>query len=342
MATDFSFAPINLAIPLIGWILLVFGNLYTTHILQKKGLKSLNLLLLSLALGITLGFLIDQAYQAIMPAVAYHQTIKTIIYLLAGYAALLAVRISSEELHLTIPFVHLKKTDSSKPDILLDSSVLADSRVIDLAGSGILDQRLILPRFIYDSINRSLEDEDEGTKQKARRAMEVIKKLESLPFLNLRYEDTIFPEAKNPTDELIKLAKFLSANILTAEISVLEATSTEGIRFINIHTLSNALKPLMHSNEQIIVKVQRLGREARQGVGYLEDGTMVVVNGAAEHLGKTIRARVLSVKHTVAGRIIFCNSSEEDLLQGISHNLRNSSDHAFTHEDSPYEHISSH
>jgi uncharacterized protein YacL len=86
----------------------------------------------------------------------------------------------------------------------------------------------------------------------------------------------------------------------------------EGVRVINLHTLSNALKPLMQAGEHIKIKIQRYGKEPRQGVGYLEDGTMVVVNGGGEYIGEIIDAKVLSVKHTSSGRMIFCNAPDEE------------------------------
>ena len=88
--------------------------------------------------------------------------------------------------------------------------------------------------------------------------------------------------------------------------------SIEGIRIINIHSLSNALKPLMQAGEFIKIKMQRYGKEPRQGVGYLDDGTMVVVNGGGNYIGETIDAKVLSVKHTTSGRMIFCNAIDEE------------------------------
>jgi uncharacterized protein YacL len=104
--------------------------------------------------------------------------------------------------------------------------------------------------------------------------------------------------------------------LITADISRIQMASIEGIRVINIHTLSNALKPLMQAGEFIKIKVQRYGKEPRQGVGYLEDGTMVVVNGGGNYIGETIDAKVLSVKHTTSGRMIFCNAIDEENPSG--------------------------
>ncbi len=120
--------------------------------------------------------------------------------------------------------------------------------------------------------------------------------LESLPALDLRYVDTDFPDVKDPMTKLIRLARFLDANIITSDMNRIQQSFHEGVSIINIHMLSNALKPITQTGEHINIKIQRYGKEPRQGVGYLEDGTMVVVNGGAEYIGETIKAQVLSVE----------------------------------------------
>jgi uncharacterized protein YacL len=106
----------------------------------------------------------------------------------------------------------------------------------------------------------------------------------------------------------------LGANLFTADLNRVQQAQYDGLRVINIHSLSNALKPLTQNGELISIKIQRYGKEPLQGVGYLDDGTMVVVNGASKDLDKTIRAQVLSVKHTSSGRMVFCNAVDEESL----------------------------
>jgi len=198
-----------------------------------------------------------------------------------------------------------------KKDILVDLSILSDPRIIDLASSGLLDHHLIIPRFAVKELYTLAEAGDDIIKSKARRSLELIKKLESMPSLDLRYVETDFPDIKDPMMKLIRLARFMDTHIITSDINRIQQSSIEGVRIINIHMLSNALKPITQAGESINIKIQRYGKEARQGVGYLEDGTMVVVNGGAEFIGETIKAYVLSVKHTSSGRMIFCNAAEE-------------------------------
>jgi uncharacterized protein YacL len=141
--------------------------------------------------------------------------------------------------------------------------------------------------------------------------LENLKKLEELLSLEIRTSDTDFPEIKDSMGKLIRLARLLDANILTTDINRVQIAATEGVKIINLHALSNALKPLMQAGEKLKIKIQRYGKEPRQGVGYLDDGTMVVVNGGGDFIGENIDVYVLSVKHTASGRMIFCNTIEE-------------------------------
>lgn len=220
---------------------------------------------------------------------------------------------SADEISISIPFIRFTPTVEKTKDILIDASALSDPRMIDLAASGLLDHRLIVPRFLLKELHEQEEAGDEMARAKARRALEVVKKLETLPELHLRYHDMDFPEIKEAQAKMLRLARLLDANVLTADSQRIQTPSLEGVRIINIHSLSNAIKPLMQKGEFLKIKIQRYGKEDRQGVGYLEDGTMVVVNGGGDFIGETIKARVLSVKHTTSGRIIFCNVSEEEM-----------------------------
>jgi uncharacterized protein YacL len=219
---------------------------------------------------------------------------------------------ASDEFYVSIPFVKFTPTTHKKKDLIVDASVLSDARIIDLAASGIVDHHLVLPRFLLKELYAQAESSDESARAKAKRSLDVAKKLEGISELDLRHNDTDFPEVKDPMSKMLRLARLLDANILTADLSRVQMGVVEGVRVINIHSLSNALKPLMQAGEHIKIKIQRYGKEPRQGVGYLEDGTMVVVNGGGEFIGEVIDAQVLSVKHTSSGRMIFCNAKDED------------------------------
>lgn len=221
---------------------------------------------------------------------------------------------ASNEIYVSIPFIKFTPTAQQTKDVLLDLSALADARIIDLASSGLLDKRLILPRFLLKELHQQEESRDEYTASRCKRSLDVVKKLEMLPDLNLRFQDTDFPDVKEMTAKVLRLARLLDADILSADINRVQMSQTEGVRVINLFALSNALKPLMQKGEVLTIKIQRHGKEELQGVGYLDDGTMVVVNGGGDYIGESITASVLSVKHTSSGRMIFCNVADKEGL----------------------------
>lgn len=300
----------------------IFGALLigTDNLFRRFNLRSFNIAALGLFCGYLMGQGIMLTFTAVLELTLWNYSSEVftfsriVVYLFSAYLGMVMTARASEELYVSIPFVKFKPGSNRKKDILLDPTILQDSRIIDLATSGLLDHHLILPRFTLKELYANLESNDENLKAKARRSLDVVKRIEAIPSLDLRYADTDFPEIKDPTAKLIRLARLLDANIITADINRIQQSSIEsieGIRVINIHMLSNALKPISHAGEFITIKIQRYGKEPRQGVGYLDDGTMVVVNGGAEFIGEPIKAQVLSVKHTSSGRMIFCNATTE-------------------------------
>lgn len=287
-------------------------------IFKRWNLRSFNTALLGLFCGYLMGqafvFIFTTMLQMTGPFLSSDSVnlLKVAILLSSIYFGItLAIR-STEELYVSIPFIRFKAVGSKKKDVVVDWTILSDSRIYDLASSGLLDDHLIIPRFMLKELYVMLESGDEGIKNKARRCLEVFKKLESIPTLDLRYSETDFPDIKDVSIKIMQLAQLLDANVITSDVSRLQQCAVEGVRIISIHMLSNALKPI--AGEQLNIKVQRYGKEPRQGVGYLEDGTMVVVNGGAEYIGESIKAHVLSVKHTSSGRMIFCNVAEDAFL----------------------------
>lgn len=296
---------------------------------KKYNLRSFNIAIIGLFIGYLMGNALVMILDAILVISAASfimlpqilEIIKISLFLFGTYLGTIMTLRASDELYVSIPFVKFTPTAQKKKDILLDISTLSDSRIIDLANSGLIDQHLIIPRFIMKELYAEAETGDEIVKSKARRSLETIKKLEELPDLNIKYNDTDFPEVKDQLNKLIRLARLIDANVLTADISRVQIATIEGVKIINLHSLSNALKPLMQAGEKLSIKIQRYGKEERQGVGYLDDGTMVVVNGGGDYIGEIIEVQVLSVKHTASGRMIFCNTIEEgEATEGFNPN----------------------
>lgn len=311
---------------LIGFVFGLF--LISFDLLFKRfNLRSFNIAVI----GIFLGYLMGQALVLVFDAILdisrasislQPQTLemlKIALFLFGTYLGTIMTLRAADELYVSIPFIKFAPTVEKKKDLIIDSSVLSDARIIDLATTGLLDNQIIIPRFIIKELYTQAEIGDEFSKLKAKKCLEVLKKIELIAELGLRFNDTDFPDVKDIQGKLLRLARLLDANLLTADISRVQIAEIEDIRVINIHTLSNSLKPLMQAGEFIKIKVQRYGKEPRQGVGYLDDGTMVVINGGGNYIGDIVDAKVLSVKHTSSGRMVFCNAMDGESDQEYEH-----------------------
>lgn len=282
---------------------------------RNKFAKYLNTLTLGLFFGTLLGFgllfFLDILFATLSFTSPLAQGIKSLFFLLAALSAIIATFQSSGKIALCLPFIRLNSTEMKSRELLLDLPALSDERVVDLGYSGLLDQRLLVPRFLLRELTQLEESLEEGAKTKAKQALEILHKLESHPSLQLRYTETDFAEIKDPSQKILKVAKFLDADLLTADPKYLQNNLLENVRLIHLHKIAYFMKPSMNKGESLKIKIQRVGKEEGQGVGYLEDGTMVVVNGGGPFLGDIIATQVVSVKQTVAGRMIFCNVLEE-------------------------------
>ncbi len=290
---------------------------------KRFSLKAFNLVALGIFLGLFMGESLIFILKAIVNISATSQPLSSptlemaqvFLLLLGVYSGIFITLRSSEEIHISIPFIKFSSIERKKKDLLIDVSLLSDARILDLASSGLLDSQMVLPRFIVKDLYAQSESLEEQSRVKAKKSLEIIKKLEELPDLEFRYSDVDFPETKNSLSKMIRLARLQNANIITADMSQVQIPAIEGVRFINLHELAKAMKPLMQMGEHLTIKIQRYGKEPKQGVGYLEDGTMVVVNGGGEFVGEVVDAQVLSVKHTASGRMVFCNAlTEKDYL----------------------------
>jgi uncharacterized protein YacL len=299
---------------LVGSFLLLLDLIF-----RRFHLLSFNTTLLGLFFGYLMGLALLAVFHTTLSLfpVPFRPEVLTgvqiALFLGALYLGVMMTVKASSELSFSLPFIKFSQCQPKTKEILLDVSALSDARVLDLAASGLLDGRLVIPRFLLKELFEGEESKEESLQTKAKGSIEIFRKLEAISELQIRTCETDFPEMKESFQKVLKLSRLLNSDVLVAGQGRIENGNNEGVRLINLHTLATALKPLMQRGEYLNIKIQRQGKEERQGVGYLEDGTMIVVNGGGDYIGKTIKACVLSVKHTQAGRMIFCNVTEEEL-----------------------------
>jgi uncharacterized protein YacL len=182
---------------------------------------------------------------------------------------------------------------------------------VDLARTGLFDCQIVVPSFLPRELKCQSETGDETSRARARKALEALRRLESLPHIGIQFKDVVVPEAIELNDKIVHSAKLLNTFLLTNE-SLPIRSEAEQVTYLAIDTIANSLRPPIPKGEFLSIKIQRLGKEPKQGIGYLDDGTMVVVNGGGDFLGKSVRTHVLSQKYSSSGKIVFCNVREDD------------------------------
>jgi len=188
---------------------------------------------------------------------------------------------------------------------LLDTSVIIDGRVADIADALFLDGTVIIPQFVLRELQLVADSADPLKRQRGRRGLEVLQRIQKMPHLDVQIAEDDFANVADVDMKLIELAKRYDAKIVTNDFNLNKVATLQGIEIMNVNQLANALKPVVLPGEIMRVFVLREGKEYNQGVAYLDDGTMVVVDGARRMINKTVDISVTSVHQTTAGKMIF-------------------------------------
>ncbi len=188
---------------------------------------------------------------------------------------------------------------------ILDTSVLIDGRISDIAEAGFLDGKLVIPQFVLNELQFVADSPDSAKRNRGRRGLDLVQHLQKLPRIHVEIITHDFPAIREVDLKLIELAKSQNSKIVTNDFNLNKLAQVQGIEVLNINELANALKPIVLPGEAMRVFISKEGKEHNQGVAYLDDGTMVVVDHAKRHVSKTVEITVTSVLQTTAGKMIF-------------------------------------
>jgi len=234
-----------------------------------------------------------------------------IVGMFCCYLSISFVLQTKDDFRFIVPYVEFRKQTKGNRPMLLDTSVLIDGRITDIAETGILDSQLLVPRFVLQELQAVADSADRLKRNRGRRGLDVLAKLQSDPHLEvLLSEATPREEASGVDEQLMNLARELNGSVLTNDFNLNKVAQLRGVHVININDLANALKPVMLPGERMNVKVVKPGEAPGQGVGYLEDGTMVVIEQARSRINQDVAIIVTSALQTSAGRMIFGRLSD--------------------------------
>jgi len=188
---------------------------------------------------------------------------------------------------------------------ILDTSTIIDGRLADICDTGFLEGALIVPRFVLDELQYIADSSDSMKRSRGRRGLDILNRMQKTAGITIEIVDQDFPRIKGVDAKLVALAQKMSGKIITNDFNLNKVAELQGIRILNVNDLANALKPVVLPGEVMTVKIIKEGKEAGQGVAYLDDGTMIVVDNGQRYQGATVEALVTSVLQTAAGRMIF-------------------------------------
>ncbi len=267
---------------------------------------------IGLVLGLFIAKLIGVGFASIQ-----NTTVNVVIYIILscifGYIGMVLGSVKVEELRFPNWSWLVRGPRGSPLTKILDTSVIIDGRIADIVETGFLGGVLVIPEFVLQELQHIADSPDPTRRVRGRRGLDIIKRLQQEKLVEVRIERQDFENLNEVDAKLVALALRQNAKIVTNDYNLAKVAEVQGIRILNINQLANALKPVVLPGEVLRLHILKEGKEQGQGIAYLEDGTMVVVENASRHLGKEVEVSVTSILQTTAGRLIFTTLKDAEI-----------------------------
>jgi uncharacterized protein YacL len=292
---------------MLGAVVVVVGDLLT----PRKRVQTISAVYFGVIVGIFLANLVTEALQPTMELYLdknVHRMCSLLILLFICYICISTLLQTKDDFRFIIPYMEFSKEIKGARPLVLDTSVVIDGRIADVAETRVIDQPMVVPRFVLQELQSIADSSDKLRRNRGRRGLDILNRLQKSPGIEVRIHDAEIPELagiREVDQRLVVLAKHLGGKVVTNDYNLNKIARLQGVEVINLNDLANAMKPIVLPGENLTVKILKRGEEQGQGVGYLDDGTMVVAEHGAYHLGESVRLTVTSVLQTSAGRMIF-------------------------------------
>lgn len=298
-------------VPLAGFgaIVLILLDVF----LPRKRIELISSIYFGTAIGIFLTYVISLALAPIWGSetdTPFGSTREIILPLIGAASCYLCISLlwqTRDDFRFVIPYVEFSREVRGGKPYILDTSVVIDGRIADIVETGIIDNQLIMPRFVLAELQSIADSGDKMRRSRGRRGLDVLNRLRSNPKVELTIYDRETAEMDGqPVDaKLMLLARVLQGKIVTGDFNLNKVARLQNIPVINLNDIANSLKPVFLPGESLTVRIVKAGEEASQGIGYMDDGTMIVIEEGRPHIGKTVNATVTSTLQKSAGRMIF-------------------------------------
>jgi len=287
-----------------GWLMIALDEM-----LKGFSLRAFSATTFGLLLGSLVALLIDSSglfQYAEQPTTRW--LIRLGLFLSFGYIGIvLAMRSNKEDFSLIIPYVRFAK--QNKPDnlLLLDTSVVIDGRIADLIEANFLEGLIVVPRFVLKELQQIADSTDPMKRARGRRGLDILNRIQRNTRNEVRIHDGDFPDETGVDGKLIRLARNLGAKLFTNDYNLGKIAELQSVNHVNLHELAKSMRVVLLPGEIVSLRIVREGKDKGQGVGYLPDGTMVVVNNAQNVIGQQVEVQVQSLLQTGAGVIVFAD-----------------------------------
>jgi uncharacterized protein YacL len=294
-----------MGVPLLALIVIIADMAF-----PRKRLDTITAVYFGLIVGLFLAFIARLALTPLFPGPETGNIQAAVQLVLAAMLCYLCVSLllqTKSDFRFIIPYVEFSKEVKGRRPFVLDTSVVIDGRIADVVETNVFDSQLIMPRFAITELQAIADSSDRLRRSRGRRGLDILNRLRSNAEIDLEIFDRDLPEfTGQPVDvKLVMLAKHLDGKLITNDYNLNKVARLHGVGVVNLNDLANALKPVFLPGEHVEVRVVKPGEEVGQGVGYLEDGTMVVVESGRDHIHEQVSISVTSVLQTSAGRMVF-------------------------------------
>jgi len=286
-----------------GWLMIAVDEM-----LKGFSLRAFSATTFGLILGIVVAQLIDRSGLFDKVDESTRLLVRLCLFLAFSYIGMvLAMRSNKEDFSLIIPYVRF--APRNKPDnlMLLDTSAIIDGRIADLIEGSFLEGMIVVPRFVLKELQAIADSSDPIKRARGRRGLEMLNRIQRNTRNEVKIHDGDFPDEKEVDTKLIRLARNLGAKLFTNDYNLSQIAELQKVHYVNLHDLAKSLKTVLLPGEVLSLKLVREGKDKGQGVGYLPDGTMVVVNNGHNQIGHQVEVQVQSLLQTGAGVIVFAD-----------------------------------
>jgi len=295
----------------ISGILIIFESW-----MRKVSVRNLSAAVFGLIFGLFMSWVLTSAVKLIPMDPRTFSTIQIVLTLTFCYLGMVISMRGKDEFNLVIPYVKFSRQNQSDQIVLLDTSVIIDGRIADIIATKFIDGKIVIPKFVLKELQQISDSSDSLKRNRGRRGLDILQKIRKSSDTDVKIEDEDFPDIADVDAKLIKLAKILGAKVATNDYNLNKIAQLQDVAVLNINELANALRAVVLPGEALDVKIIKEGKEFNQGVAYLEDGTMIVVDNTRNLIGQNVRAVVTSVLQTSAGRMIFARLENSDYHAG--------------------------